>query len=204
MKPSTDITDPKVVKALAHSLRVRILMLLDERTMSPRELAEELGARLGNVSYHVRQLASLGLIKLVKRTPRRGAVEHHYRTEPRNQVSDETWAQIPEIVKQAMVGALLGEVGADVSAAAAAGGRGADVEPLPEHARTEFASGRQLASDRRTIARCPACGKAVLAGEDYVRDRGDLYHAGCSRHRGADDGDGRSLLRTSSSQRTRW
>ncbi len=71
--------------------------------------------------------------------------------------------------------------------------RGADVYPLPEQPRGEFTSGRQLASDRRTIARCPACAKAVLPGEDYVRDRGDLYHAGCARHRGADDGDGRSL-----------
>ena len=71
--------------------------------------------------------------------------------------------------------------------------RGADVDPLPEHPRGEFTSGRQLASDRRTIARCPACGKAVLAGDDYVRDRGDLYHAGCARRRGGDDGDGRSL-----------
>jgi len=30
------------------------------------------------VSYHVRTLAQLELIKLVKKTPRRGAIEHHY------------------------------------------------------------------------------------------------------------------------------
>ena len=122
MKPTTDITDPRVVKALAHPLRVRILNLLDERTASPSELADELGAPLGNVSYHVRQLASFGLIKLVKRTPRRGAIEHHYRAEPRRHVTDEAWSQVPEIVKQATIGAALAQVGDSVREAAAAGG----------------------------------------------------------------------------------
>src|SRR5918997_6731510 len=78
MKPRSDISDPSVIKALTHPLRVQILHALEERTASPSELAEEIGAPLGNVSYHVRQLHALGLIKLVKRTPRRGAIEHYY------------------------------------------------------------------------------------------------------------------------------
>ena len=122
MKPSTDITDPRVVKALAHPLRWRILTLLDERTASPSELADELGAPLGNVSYHVRQLAGLGLIKLVKKTPRRGAIEHHYRAQPRRHITDQAWAEVPTIVKEATVDAILGEIGVHVSAAASAGG----------------------------------------------------------------------------------
>ena len=65
MRPDKDVTDPRLVKALAHPLRFRILTVLDERMASPSELAEELGAPLGNVSYHVRILASLGLIRLV-------------------------------------------------------------------------------------------------------------------------------------------
>lgn len=68
---------------------------------------------------------------------------------------------------------------------------GGGLEPLRQHAGDDRTSGSLLASDRRTVARCPACGKAVLAGEDYVRDRGDLYHAQCARHRGEDDGDRR-------------
>ena len=76
MKPLSNVTDPRVVKALAHPLRVQILGALERRTASPNELAEELGAPLGNVSYHVRQLASAGLLKLAtgqrcRRTPRR-------------------------------------------------------------------------------------------------------------------------------------
>ena len=119
MKPHSDITDPRVVKALAHPLRVRILGMLEDRTASPSELAEELEAPLGNVSYHVRQLAALGLIKLVKKTPRRGAIEHHYKAEARPQITDQAWAGVPEIVKKAMIGATLGQISEQVNQAAA-------------------------------------------------------------------------------------
>lgn len=89
---------------------------------SPSELATELNAPLGNVSYHVRILASLGLIRLVKETPRRGSVEHHYEAVARPVISDAAWASVPETVKRAMVGAALEQAGLYVNAAAAGGG----------------------------------------------------------------------------------
>ena len=122
MKPQSDISDPRIIKALTHPLRIQILAALGERTASPSELADELKAPLGNVSYHVRQLAALGLIKLVKRTPRRGAIEHHYKAVVRPQITDDAWAGTPATVKNAVVGAALGDVGTAVTAAAAAGG----------------------------------------------------------------------------------
>jgi DNA-binding transcriptional ArsR family regulator len=122
MKPQSDISDPRIIKALTHPLRIQILAALDERTASPSELADELGAPLGNVSYHVRQLAGLGLIKLVKRTPRRGAIEHHYKAVGRPQMSDGAWAGTPATVKDAVVGAALSDLGTAVGSAAAAGG----------------------------------------------------------------------------------
>jgi DNA-binding transcriptional ArsR family regulator len=122
MKPQSDISDPRIIKALTHPLRIQILAALDERTASPSELADELEAPLGNVSYHVRQLAGLGLIKLVKRTPRRGAIEHHYKAVGRPQISDDAWAGTSATVKDAVVGAALGDLGSAVTAAAAAGG----------------------------------------------------------------------------------
>jgi len=44
-----DVTDPRLVKALAHPLRVRILAVLDEHVASPTELLEtarDMGVRL--------------------------------------------------------------------------------------------------------------------------------------------------------------
>jgi DNA-binding transcriptional ArsR family regulator len=80
---SRAITDQGIITALGHPLRARILSLLDAGEASPKELAASLTEKLGNVSYHVRILARLGLIELVRETPRRGAVEHHYRSVPR-------------------------------------------------------------------------------------------------------------------------
>jgi DNA-binding transcriptional ArsR family regulator len=123
MKPYSDINDPRLIKALAHPLRVQILSILETRELaSPNEMAEELGVSLGVMSYHVRRLHALGFLELVKRTPRRGAIEHHYRAKARPQVTDKGWAETPAIVKRAMVGASLQQISTYVNAAAGQGG----------------------------------------------------------------------------------
>ena len=121
-KPVTSIDDPRYVKALSHPLRVRILALLQERTASPRELAEWLDATLGTVSYHVRTLYDFGLIELVKTTQVRGAIAHHYKARIGPRISDEAWAAAAPIAKQASVGAALQTVDDYAKASAAAGG----------------------------------------------------------------------------------
>lgn len=68
-------------RALSHPLRIEILRALaidGVEKLSPRELHEDLEQPLGNVSYHVRTLNGLGLIRLVDKQPRRGAIEHYY------------------------------------------------------------------------------------------------------------------------------
>ena len=122
MRAISDIGDPRLVKALAHPLRVQILTTLEDRIASPSDLATELGAPLGNVSYHVRTLADLGLVKLVKRRTRRGAVEHYYQARGRAQVSNRAWAQVPGVVKRSMVAVALEQAVDSAGAAAAAGG----------------------------------------------------------------------------------
>ena len=123
MKPYSDITDPRLIKALAHPLRIRILAMLEEREMaSPNELSELLGVSLGVMSYHVRRLHALGFLELVRRTPRRGAIEHHYRAKARPAVTDEGWAETPAIVRRAIVGASLQQLTSYGNAAASQGG----------------------------------------------------------------------------------
>ena len=107
-------------------MRTRILGMLDERVASPRQLSDELDAPLQNVSYHVRELAKLGLIKLVRTTQRRGAIEHHYRAVAAPHVSDKTWSELPPIVRQRMTAAGLSEIFKQVNDAAAGGGFVAD------------------------------------------------------------------------------
>src|SRR3954462_4102265 len=96
--------------------------MLQERTASPVELADWLGARLGTVAYHVRTLHELGLIELVDETRVRGAVAHHYRAKERPRVSNEAWHRAAPIAKQAAVGAALQTIDEYARASAAAGG----------------------------------------------------------------------------------
>jgi DNA-binding transcriptional ArsR family regulator len=117
-----DITNPVIARAFAHPLRIQIMGLLDNRTASPREIASELGAPLSNTSYHVRQLAHLGLVELVGRRLRRGAVEHFYTAIVRPTIHDDTWATIPPIIKQALVGGRIGQLVEEFGEAAKAGG----------------------------------------------------------------------------------
>lgn len=63
----------------AHPLRVEIVRALAAGRRSPSELAAEFELPIGNVSYHVRQLAKLHVIADAGTRPVRGAVEHFYR-----------------------------------------------------------------------------------------------------------------------------
>lgn len=114
--------DHRIVKALAHPLRQNILTILNERVASPSEISEELDERLGNVSYHVRTLLDLGCIELVSTTPRRGAVEHHYRAVMRPFFSKDDWAQMPASTRRSAHDAALKAIVKDVVATAEANG----------------------------------------------------------------------------------
>ena len=122
MTAISDINDPRLVKALAHPIRVRVLGLLEGRTMTPKQLASELDMPLENVSYHVRALAKFGLIVLQKRRITGGVVEHHYRTAERPRINAETWAQLPPIVQEALNGAVLQQLLEVAAQSLAAGG----------------------------------------------------------------------------------
>lgn len=91
--------DQRLVKALAHPLRVEILTILNERMASPNELSKELEEGLSQVSYHVKVLKDFECIEMVKTEPRRGAVEHYYRATERAFLTDRDWKALPDSVK---------------------------------------------------------------------------------------------------------
>jgi DNA-binding transcriptional ArsR family regulator len=87
--------DQRLVKALAHPLRVQILEILTERVASPNGISAELGTGLTHVAYHTRALDRYGLLELVKTEQRRGATEHFYKAVPHSFVGDRAWREIP-------------------------------------------------------------------------------------------------------------
>jgi DNA-binding transcriptional ArsR family regulator len=105
--------DQRIVKALAHELRVEILTILNERVASPNELAKELDEGLSQVSYHVKVLKDYECITLVKTEPRRGAVEHYYRATSRPFVGDRDWQELPATVRSSLSAELLDLIQSD-------------------------------------------------------------------------------------------
>jgi DNA-binding transcriptional ArsR family regulator len=114
--------DQRIMKALSHPLRVRMLTLLNQKVSSPSELAEELDEPLGNVSYHMRFLADLDMVKLVRTEPRRGAVEHYYEALEPPLISDDDWAQLPAALRRSLSDSTLSQIARDLKGAAKEGG----------------------------------------------------------------------------------
>jgi DNA-binding transcriptional ArsR family regulator len=109
----------KLLKAIAHPLRARILATINEgEETSPNEVSRALGEPLGRVSHHVRVLHRLGAIELVRTEPRRGAVEHYYRALVRPWFDDESWSRLPLSVRRTLFGQPLERLMHDIPEAA--------------------------------------------------------------------------------------
>jgi DNA-binding transcriptional ArsR family regulator len=121
--PETRVgVDPRLIKALSHPLRQRILHSLGEGVASPSELSRKLGEPLGNVSYHVKILGECDAIELVKTAPVRGAVEHFYRATTRPYFDDDHWADLPLASRRALFDNSLQAIWSHLAAAAESGG----------------------------------------------------------------------------------
>jgi DNA-binding transcriptional ArsR family regulator len=134
-RPTLDLVDPRIAKALSHPMRARILMILNERVASPNEIADTIGERLPNVSYHVRALLELGTIELVDTAQRRGAIEHYYRAIVRPFFSDKDWKRLPRSGRQAISDSILQILWDDVSESIKAGAFEARADRHLTHSR---------------------------------------------------------------------
>lgn len=99
--------DQRLVKALAHPLRVRILETLSDGVSSPNRLSKALGTRLSDVDYHTRKLERCGCLRLVDTAKRRGATEHFYKATPDSFLGNPAWRGVPAAVLPGVSGATL-------------------------------------------------------------------------------------------------
>lgn len=120
-KQAAGVVDRRLAKALSHPLRAHVLSILNERVASPNQIAGELEESLGNVSYHVKTLAEMGCIELVRTEPRRGAIEHFYRAVVRPFFSDKDWKRLPPSARQGISDVTLQLIWEDTSDALTAG-----------------------------------------------------------------------------------
>jgi DNA-binding transcriptional ArsR family regulator len=102
--------DGVLAKALGHPLRAEILAFLNERqNASPAEMdragvgqnrePDPENCKLSNISYHVRVLDDLGLVKQVRSRPVRGSMEHFYEANARMLLDTEEWSRLPKRTK---------------------------------------------------------------------------------------------------------
>src|SRR6201986_969237 len=109
-RPPGETSEARIAKALAHPLRARILQRLGERVASPGDLANELDAPLGVISYHVRMLREYECVELVRTEPRRGALQHFYKAIARPTLEDDQWRTLPSSLRAELSGETLQEV----------------------------------------------------------------------------------------------
>ena len=91
--------DLDTLRAMMHPLRTRAYIEAVKAPVSAKELAERLDVPLQRMSYHVRLLAESGLLRVVRKTPRRGAIETHYRAVATLEVDDAALTSSPELFK---------------------------------------------------------------------------------------------------------
>ncbi len=101
------VVDPRLAKAIAHPLRVEIMVEVDRAPMSPREFVARRGGTMSNVAYHFRELAACGCLELIEELPRGGSVEHVYDVARRPLLSDEEFGGMPTPVRGGFNGSVL-------------------------------------------------------------------------------------------------
>jgi DNA-binding transcriptional ArsR family regulator len=127
--------DPGVLRVLAHPARMRIYAAMAREPLSAKELAARLEQPISRVSYHVRTLADAGLLRAVRQTQRRGAVETHYRAIATLDIGDDAAGQAGTGGAGVLVEALVREVAEDTLEAVR---RGASADPEFVLSRAHF------------------------------------------------------------------
>src|SRR3954462_11013969 len=117
-RPPGETSEARIAKALAHPLRARILQRLGERVASPGDLAVELDAPLGVVSYHVRMLSDYDCVDLVRTEPRRGALQHFYKATAPPQLEDSHERTMPLPLRREFAGETISDLVNDLGSAA--------------------------------------------------------------------------------------
>ncbi len=102
-----EVIDQRLVRALAHPLRIKILEILGERVASPNRLSDDLDAGLSHVAYHTRALDKCGCLELVDTAQRRGATEHFYKASPHSFIGQRIWRRVPRALLGGVSGATL-------------------------------------------------------------------------------------------------
>lgn len=115
----------RVAKLMADELRMKIVMELNMREMSPKGFYEEFGGgSISRVSRAFELLAEFGWLRMTRTETggrRRGAVEHFYRATQPAVFYNDIWAPLPKSMKEMISGGIFEELVERVKEAMEAG-----------------------------------------------------------------------------------
>jgi DNA-binding transcriptional ArsR family regulator len=102
----------RLAKALAHPLRMHILVETNKRPMSATEFARHFGGGItpSKAARHFRYLEKLGCLELVEERTggrRRGGKEKIYRAIARSLFDESAWLLLPDSVQHEVTGVIL-------------------------------------------------------------------------------------------------
>lgn len=96
----TDAEHIKLLKALAHPVRLELLGILSYKNMSATDFAEHRDEPISNFGYHFKVLREMGFIEVAYTRPGRGSDEYIYRRIRQVVFSDRDWLIMPDEVRQ--------------------------------------------------------------------------------------------------------
>lgn len=115
----------RVAKLMADELRIKIVLELNMREMSPKSFYEEFGGgSISRVSRAFDLLAEFGWLFQTRTATggrRRGAVEHFYRATQAAVFYNEVWSPLPQSMKEMISGGIFEELSERVRKAMEAG-----------------------------------------------------------------------------------
>ena len=123
-------------KAMSHGDRANALKILNERTASTNEIANELGVDVRKLGYHVRKLHEWEFIEVADKRQVRGAIETFYRAAALPIVYSDEWDEVPEERRPGLVGEFTQAIIDNVVRSVDAGVLGSDgdfwIGPIPQ------------------------------------------------------------------------
>jgi hypothetical protein len=93
----------KITHLLNHPVRLDAYLATFEAMASPNEVSKLLRKPIGDVAFHMAELKKEGVIELVKRAQRRGAVEHYYKATEPPEIDEEEWRAMPKAARRRIV-----------------------------------------------------------------------------------------------------
>jgi Helix-turn-helix domain len=88
------------LEAMRHPVRAAALRYLNTHGLgSPQQIANAIGAKVTDVSYHMRRLEELDCAEMVRTEPVRGVVRHIYRPVDAHVLEAEEFGELPDHVR---------------------------------------------------------------------------------------------------------